>query len=813
MVLVLLQYVRCLSVRLLLLLMPLLGCFSGAINAATIDTTAAEPLVLDGTQERYELGYYLDTLEDKQGQWSFDDVTSSLVAQEFIRSESVAPSFGFTSSVIWVRFQLKNTQPIRQSLLLQIDFPLLERIRLFTPESTGFSIRNRGIAFPFDHRNNNHRTHVFEIDVEPGSTATYYMKVDGDETIQLPLVLWEPKALAQHEAYEQYGLGVYFGIIIVMCFYNFFLFLFVRDISYLYYVIYITFFGLFTLSQNGLAFQFLWPNSIYLAKWFNPIGCGVVLIAVVFFSRHFLQTKLYSPIADKLLKYELMLVGLIYGGVVFSEFQFSASMSGALSMLVIATIIAASFNCLRQGYLPARYFLIAFSAVIAGAVLYALKSFGLVPSNFITTYSIQIGSSLEIVLLSLGLASRTNTLKQEKQFAEQNALEAALSANRLKDSFMSTITHELLTPINGIQLSLSLLENEVREDERKEFLATANDSTRHLLGLVESMFAFSEARRGTMKLEHKKLDFHALVLGIVEQFESVVDKEKVSIVLDWEKITPHWIWGDKNKLTMIVSQLMKNACIYTGAGEIILRCTISNNTSAGAFVSDNKGSDILTLSIADTGIGISQDIQSKIFEEFTQADNTIQRKYGGMGIGLSIIKDILSLMNGTLELESEPNKGAVFTLKIPIEVLNGCDIVPLDINKVYGVRGRHSKQEKILVVEDNPVNMKLLCKVLEKANYLPLKAIQGEEALELLQENSDVVAVLMDCQMPVMDGFEATKRIRQLDQFRELPIIAVTANISESDQQRCRDVGMSDYLAKPVKGSFILALLTKWIGT
>jgi len=315
-----------------------------------------------------------------------------------------------------------------------------------------------------------------------------------------------------------------------------------------------------------------------------------------------------------------------------------------------------------------------------------------------------------------------------------------------------------------------------------------------------------------MKLEHKKLDFHALVLGIVEQFESVVDKEKVSIVLDWEKTTPHWIWGDRNKLTMIVSQLMKNACIYTSEGEIKLSCSISNNPSSNKTLSSKSG-DILMLSIADTGIGISQDIQSKIFEGFTQADNSIQRKYGGMGIGLSIIKDILNLMNGTLVLESEPNKGAVFTLKIPIEVLNGCDIVPLDINKVYAIRGRHSKQEKILVVEDNPVNMKLLCKVLEKSNYFPLKAIHGEEALALLQENTDVVAVLMDCQMPVMDGFEATKRIRQLDQFRALPIIAVTANISESDQQRCRDVGMSDYLAKPVKGPMILEVLTKWIGT
>lgn len=776
------------------LLALLLSGFCGFVTA--------EPLVLENSQKKYELGYHLDVLEDKDAKWTLNDVLSSPVSDTFERSDSIAPSFGFTSSAIWVRFQIRNIQAAPKSLLLQMDFPLLEGIQFYSPTTDGYSVKKAGIEFPFDHRGNTHRTHVFEVELDANSDKTYYMRIQGDETIQLPLLLWEPDALEQHETYEQYGLGVYYGIIVAMCLYNFFLFLFIRDKSYLYYVIYISCLGLFAFSQNGLAFQFLWPDSPAIAKWFNPVGCGATLISVILFTRHFLQTKNYTPFLDRLLKLEIPLVGLIYVFVALSEFQISAAMAGASSIAIIVTIIAASLSCLRQGYLPARYFLIAFASVIVGAFLYALKSFGLIPSFFASTYGIQIGSSLEVVLLSLGLASRINTLKQEKSDAEQQALEAALSANRLKDSFMSTITHELLTPINGIQLSLSLLDRGVREDERKEFLATANNSTQHLLNLVESMFAFSEARRGTMQLAREKLDLHRMVAGIVVQFEDVIDRERVKLTLNWDEDTPHWVWGDKTKLSMMISQLLKNSCTYTNEGEVALDCSIVENK--------NK-KNVLMLTIRDTGIGISEDVQSQIFEGFTQADSSINRKYGGMGIGLSILRDILFLMQGTMKFESVVNKGTTFTLSIPIEILDGGEIIPLDDDTVYEVRGRRSKQAKILVVEDNPVNMKLLCKVLEKSNYIPLSAIHGKEALTLLEKNPDVVAVLMDCQMPVMDGFEATRQIRKFHQFHKLPIIAVTANISQRDQQQCMDVGMSDYLAKPVKGKNILAILAKWL--
>ena len=402
----------------------------------------------------------------------------------------------------------------------------------------------------------------------------------------------------------------------------------------------------------------------------------------------------------------------------------------------------------------------------------------------------------EMVLASLGTADKINTLKSE-------ALDAAESANRLKDSFMSTITHELLTPINGIRLSLSLMKSGVNK-ECEEFLKTAEDSSEHLLNLVESIFTFVEARRGSIRLKQKPFSLYRLLKGVFNHFNSIKESEDLNLRLEWDVNTPEWIVGDENKLSTIIVQLLKNACAFTKQGEVVLSCSSKEC---------KDGSKLLELAVKDTGVGIRDDVKSKIFEAFNQADNSINRMHGGMGIGLTIVNEILKLMGGTLELDSAPDKGSVFTLSIPVEQ----SAAPEKTQNVTAKErlGSHSKDTfenaKILVVEDNPVNMKLLCKVLEKADYQPLSAKHGEEALSVLQENPDIAAILMDCQMPIMDGYEATRQIRLLESFKLLPIIAVTANVSEEDQQRCRDAGMSDYMAKPVKKAAVEATLIKWL--
>lgn len=380
-------------------------------------------------------------------------------------------------------------------------------------------------------------------------------------------------------------------------------------------------------------------------------------------------------------------------------------------------------------------------------------------------------------------------------------------ADDLKDNFMSTITHELLTPINGVRLSLSLLEKNI-DVSSKEYLAMANSSNNHMLHLVESMITFTEARRGSLTIHRTPLSINSILKGIFDHFER--DSEsKITFNYHFDTHTPEWILSDEYKLRVVIVQLMKNAVTFTDQGEVTLRCS---------SVTKKPGVSCLVISVQDTGIGMNNNVQQGIFSAFSQADASITREHGGLGIGLTNVKDILHLMDAELDVVSEIDSGSTFTITLPITLateqqINEVKMLSAKQNKTASSEAlTQYKNAKILVVEDNPVNMALVLSVLKRSSYRALPAKHGKEALDVIQENPDVAAVLMDCQMPVMDGFEATQRIRKMRGFEGLPIIAVTANIGEQDQQRCLAAGMSDYLAKPASLKSINMKLAKWLG-
>ncbi len=393
--------------------------------------------------------------------------------------------------------------------------------------------------------------------------------------------------------------------------------------------------------------------------------------------------------------------------------------------------------------------------------------------------------------------------------SERKQAETVLQkADELKDSFMSTITHELLTPLNGVQLSHALLEAKVPESG-KEYLDMAKTSNRHMQHLVESMITFTEARKGTLVIHKKPFPIKSTLRNIFDHFERSNNKKTINYKIGFNSNVPDWILSDEKKLSIIVVQLMKNAVAFTQQGEVVLSCS---------SVTREQSDQYLVISVQDTGMGISDKVQKSIFDAFSQADSSITREHGGLGIGLTNVKDILNLMGGQLDVESEIGSGSTFTITIPITLATELQIREAQrLPAAQGVvvspeESTQFENAKILVVEDNPVNMTLMLRVLEKANYQTLSAVHGEEALAILKDNADVAAVLMDCQMPVMDGFEATRQIRQMPGFEDLPIIAVTANIAEDDQQRCWDAGMSDYLAKPASRTLIEKTLVKWLG-
>ena len=253
--------------------------------------------------------------------------------------------------------------------------------------------------------------------------------------------------------------------------------------------------------------------------------------------------------------------------------------------LVLISIIVATASSLKMGYKPARYFAIAFISVIAGAVLYTLKSFGLLPANWLTVYSLQIASAMELVLLSLGLASRITLLKAEKAEAEKLAYEAQISSNKLKDEFISTITHELLTPINGIKLSLDLARRMEPPEKLDSLVCTAQDSTSHLHRLVDSMLTFVDAKRGAMKLSLSSENLRCLIKSEFDQYKDF-KQPNVSMLFDWDSALPDYVMLDAKKLQVLVNQLLKNAVAHTSSGSITMKVYESAEAEFTVEISD-----------------------------------------------------------------------------------------------------------------------------------------------------------------------------------------------------------------------------------
>jgi len=552
---------------------------------------------------------------------------------------------------------------------------------------------------------------------------------------------------------------------------------------------------LFQMTLAGYSNRFIWPDWTLLGNAITLVLLGISLAFACLFTQSFLHTKKYSPKINVILTCLVAASFLWAFLALFLPYDFVVKVLASIGLIGLPLAYAAGVVAFIHKSRPARYYLAAWTVFVFLSLIYVLKVFALIPTWTFIENVMQIGSSIEVVLLALGLADRINTLKSE-------TLAVSESSNRIKDEFMSTITHELLTPLNGIKLSLSLLDTEVKSQDGKQALKMASDSSSHLLNLIESMFTFVQARRGLIKLRCVPYNVQTTLENVFEYFSTTKFNDDLSLFLDLSIKCPEWIVGDEDKFSLIIFQLMKNACSYTHKGEVTLR---------GGRVVSHDSIDVFRVIVQDTGPGIDDDKLVEIFDAFNQADNSINRVHGGMGIGLTIVKDLLSLMGATLNVSSELGKGTTFSFEIPIKLASQEQIDEQTKVKAVPISNNAFSASKILVVEDNPVNMKLICKILERSNYIPLSAIHGEEALTILQEHADILAILMDCQMPVMDGFAATRKIREIEKYVDLPIIAVTANVSEEDRQRCRDAGMSDYLQKPVKKQLLESTLIQWL--
>jgi len=553
----------------------------------------------------------------------------------------------------------------------------------------------------------------------------------------------------------------------------------VRDEAYIYYVAYIVGFSLWLFSYYGFSYQYLWPNSPVLANQSVIALTATWSVFMIQFGRKFLDTKRLVPWFERVCN---VFIGCMVLTILVS---FSGHYSLGILMVVgfgctgcVAAITSAIIS-FRANYRPARYFLLAWTALLVAILIFCLKIVGAIESSWAVERSIQIGSIVEVILLSLGLADRINMLKKEKIEAKEEAIQAFESNLALKSNFITSISHELRTPMNAIVGGIQMLRQQPQENDSSSLdivEAGAND----MMGLVDHILIQTEIQTEQLSYQPSSFSPRLLVKSLLDVHRPRCEQKGLAINLNVDKSVPDWVCTDQKKLTLILSNLLGNAIKFTEHGSVTLNLTC-----------DVDGSPLqLECAVSDTGLGIAKEKQEAVFEPFLQVDGGFRRRNEGMGIGLSVCRMLTKALKGSLILESTFGSGSAFTLSLPV-----------DLGDAPTQASSHtlaSPDLPVLVVEDNLVNQKIILKMLKKLGYNTLVANQGEEALEVL-ENNPVALILMDLQMPIMDGFSCTNAIRvRSDSLKDIPIIAVTANIMDADKKRCVECGMNEFMAKPI---------------
>lgn len=407
------------------------------------------------------------------------------------------------------------------------------------------------------------------------------------------------------------------------------------------------------------------------------------------------------------------------------------------------------------------------------------------------------------------LESLNDDLKDEIDHGKQielelnKAKEKAEKMSQSKGEFLANMSHEIRTPMNGVIGTLQLLEDTELSDEQKEFVEIAHRSADALLAILNDILDLSKIEAGKLSFESLVFDIKQVVNDIVILHSLKAEQQGVSLVQHADEKLPNFLMGDPMRIRQVIVNLVSNALKFTKHGEVKISIDVVNK--------DIDSVD-LRVTVADTGIGIPQAAQDTLFDAFTQADGSTTRKYGGTGLGLAIVSQLVDMMGGSLGMESVEGKGSSFWFTANLQVTAA---VPYAVVATIDGNEDLKLDAKILMVEDNPINQMVAQKMLEKIGLKATIANNGIEALQCLDQQSFDL-VLMDCQMPEMDGFDATREIRKLDikalDQKHLPVVAMTANVMSGDRERCLEVGMDDYIGKPVQRDQLATVLRKWLG-
>lgn len=907
---------------------------------------------LEIQSDMVDVGQHSVFFEDPNRSLSIDQVLA-LQPEQWNNTPSVIHSHGFSHSRFWHQFSIVAAEEIGGEWFLEIPHPLTDLVDVYILEDQQIIHHYpTGDARPFKQRPVIHRNFIIPIDFKKNQTQQVLISIESSDETIFSAKLWPAIKFLEHDQIFTFIYGIYYGIMLIMVLYNLCVFFATRDNSYLLYVLFVMSTAVFASVQHGYAFQFFWPNHPSLASLADPLSVLASTSLCLFFTAYFLNLKSDYPYFHKTMISFAIICAAIFPFIIFIPFQIALFTSISLLVIGLILIVFTSGVLAIKGETIARIFLLAWSCLIVGVFTQVLLLSGQLPRNLLSENSFIIGQSLEISLLAFALAIRINELQRKRI--------EAVTENKAKSEFLAKMSHEIRTPMTGILGMSELLQDSKLNDTQKHYNEVIHSSGVSLLSLINDILDYSKIAAGKMELEEVEFELEKVVHDTISIFSSQAEINNIELICDIKNNVPNSVKGDPSRLKQIIINLVGNAFKFTEQGQIIIsveRQTTSetplNNASNRARNSNaapnnvsnnapnNATSDFIKFSIKDSGIGISDHNQEKLFRDFSQADTDTNRKYGGTGLGLSICKQLAILMGGEIGVLSREGFGATFwfTVKLPathdlplvrapndsksLDQLKGKNVFIIDDNPTVcdvlknqcaslGIRTRAFKnpeealaeivlnhehdlnsidliivdiemptlrgpellqsiQEKnisiptiamssahhklssirrsdlgvveilekpagsrvllstllralkiddalntelsdsetlkqdakhahILLVEDNKTNQLVISSMLKRLNHTFEIADDGKEAVNILESDTSFDLVLMDYEMPFMNGPEAAQMIRQLqNNNQDIYIIALTAHAGQNIIEKCQQAGMNDYLSKPIE--------------